>query len=170
MSLSSPCGHTRLIKKNNLNILKHIPCIVNIEPKKTGILNRQNNVCGAWHWAWLIDFKTSPIMPPSIFRGGRRWEASTLEKLFGTSTYISAHNQGRMLATWLPPEHVLHEHTWTHMNCTRMWAKWHFQGFSKESASCQDIITCKSTYSLSNRTDQVRGHHYEESWPRSSPS
>jgi hypothetical protein len=34
--------------------------------------------------------------------------------------YIWARKQWRMLTTWLPPVHVLHEHTWTHMNCTRM--------------------------------------------------
>jgi hypothetical protein len=31
----------------------------------------------------------------------------------------------------------------------------HLQGISKASAICQDISTCKSAYSLSNRTDYV---------------
>ncbi len=39
--------------------------------------------------------------------------------------------------------HELHEHTWTLMN------------ISKAAASCQDISSCKSTHSLSKRTDHV---------------
>ncbi len=36
-----------------------------------------------------------------------------------------------------------------------MQAEQHLQGISKKSASCQDISTCKSAYSLSDRTDHI---------------
>jgi hypothetical protein len=55
---------------------------------------------------------------PRIEPGPPRWETSTLENSHSNSfliaiwiIYIWACEQWRMLETWLPPVHVLHEHT-----------------------------------------------------------
>jgi hypothetical protein len=89
---------------------------------------------------------------PGIKPGPPLWEASTLEKSHTNSVfmaiwhiYIWARNQWRMLATWLPPVHVLHEHTWTHMNCTRIRAKYHLQGISKQLPAVKQDRSCRGS-------------------------
>jgi hypothetical protein len=82
-----------------------------------------------------------------------RWEASALEKSNSNSLvinirdiYIWSRSQWRLLAPCLPPVHVLHEHTWTHMNCRIALAIG--MSAAKTSGPC-----CKSAYSL--QTGQI---------------
>jgi len=55
---------------------------------------------------------------PEIEPRPPRWETSSLEKSHLNSLliaigniYIRARDQWRMIATWLPPVHELHDHT-----------------------------------------------------------
>jgi hypothetical protein len=90
-----------------------------------------------------------------------RGDASTLEKSHSNSLLIADPNILHINAwpvenahNMPPPMCYIHEHTWT---------TWTALGFRPNSTckasakhlSCQDISTCKSMYSLSNRTDHV---------------
>ncbi len=63
------------------------------------------------------------------------------------------------------PQCKLHEHTWTHINCTVGWIS-----LAWRSPWISTTGTCKSACSMSGKTDHVGVTSYGETWPRSSPS
>ncbi len=70
-------------------------------------------------------------------------------------------------ATWLPPVHVLHEHTWTHIELHQDVGRIALASRSAINIDIRHLQVCL----FNVRQDRwLRGHHYGENWPRSSPS
>ncbi len=104
--------------------------------------------------------------------------ASTLEESHSNSLiiaiwniYIWALDQWRMLLTGLPSACV----TWTYMNSEHTWTTLWCRPNSTCKASAKHLPAAKTLALASPRFTvkqgrSHRGHHYEETWPRSSRS
>jgi len=157
----------------------------------------QDNARSPRHWGWTLwkvlkrpdqghlhskleDPARTDMSRPRIKPGPSQWKGSTLENSHSHSLliatrniYIWARDQWRVLATWLLPVHVLHEHavhehTWTAIGC--IVGSIALARHQQSICQLQRHQHCKSAYSLSNWTDHVGVTTYEDTWPRSSPS
>jgi hypothetical protein len=127
-----------------------------------------------FRYLWRHYEETWPKSSPSSIRGPEydmsrlgiepgptRWEESTLAKSYSNSLLIVIRNIYIWACNMAPPVHVLHElniheHKWTAL----------------ASRSTLNIHIIHLYVRLFNvRQDRSRrGHHYEDTWPRSSPS
>ncbi len=131
-----------------------------------GFAESGSKLCWIWIQALLIQAWLNPDCPKTnkswlvIEPGPPRWEASTRGKNHSNSLliaigniYIWACNQWRILTTWLPPVHVLYEHTWTALWCG-------------PNSSCQEISHLHVRVFTVKQDRSRWGHYYEETWPR----
>jgi len=96
-----------------------------------------------------------------------RWEVSTLAKSYWNSLLISIRNIYIWASDKAPPVHVV---TWTYMNTHELHYDVGWLALACRSTLNIDIIHLQVRVFTVKQDRSLQGHHYGETWPRSSPS